>query len=379
MALSEGEFQAEMWADEDQFKANTGLSLREQYLKYHPQVLSNFGDEMEKVWGRKWKANTNVGKLRMVLLHKPGPEFETIGQKTPFPPYESHLPAWRMAERIPLKELVEDHQNLVDAYKAEGVEVVIRKPEENNPPYLVKSIYTDDVCHPGVYGQIILRMYDWMRKGEEKYTYQTLAELGCPVVGMIQDKGMAEGGSIGWMDEKHLLISVHFPRSNTQEPELTRANDSGHIQFANIVKLQDPEVDIRIQPGYGSRIAASHYCLVDRHTSVQDPRDLDPYLKAWMEKEMDWNFIDPPEEVCVKVHTKDPRTPWVKAAPNTGVVLEPRKIMVNEGNPKATKWFESIGIEVVEVDVATLVRPRNSGSIHCTAGSLIRDSEPKSY
>ena len=53
--------------------------------------------------------------------------------------------------------------------------------------------------------------------------------------------------------------------------------------------------------------------------------------------------------------------------------------MVNEGNPKATKWFESIGIEVVEVDVATLVRPRNSGSIHCTAGSLIRDSEPKSY
>ena len=98
MALSEGEFQAEMAVDDDQFKKNTGLSLREQYLKYHPQVLSNFGDEMEKVWGRKWKANTNVGKLRMVLLHRPGPEFETIGQKSPFPPYESHLPAWRMAE-----------------------------------------------------------------------------------------------------------------------------------------------------------------------------------------------------------------------------------------------------------------------------------------
>jgi hypothetical protein len=53
--------------------------------------------------------------------------------------------------------------------------------------------------------------------------------------------------------------------------------------------------------------------------------------------------------------------------------------MVNEGNPKATKWFENLDIEVVEVDVASLVRPRNSGSIHCTAGSLIRDPEPKSY
>ena len=379
MALSEGEFQAEMAVDDDLFKKNTGLSLREQYLKYHPQVLSNFGEEMEKVWGRKWKANTNVGKLRMVLLHRPGPEFETIGQKTPFPPYENHLPAWRMAEKIPLEELVEDHLNLINAYKSEGVEVIIRKPETNDPPYLVKSIYTDDVCHPGVYGQIILRMYDWMRKGEEKYTYQTLAELGCPVVGMIQDKGMTEGGSIGWMDEKHLIIGVHFPRSNTQEPELMRANESGHNQFANIVKLQDPEVDVRIQPGYGSRIGASHYCLIDRHTSVQDPDMLDPYLKAWMESEMNWEFIDPPDEVCVKVHTRDPRMPYVKRAPNTGVVLEPRKILVNEGNPKATKWFESIGLEVIEVDVATLVRPRNSGSIHCTAGSLIRDPEPKSY
>jgi len=35
--------------------------------------------------------------------------------------------------------------------------------------------------------------------------------------------------------------------------------------------------------------------------------------------------------------------------------------------------------EVIEVDVATLVRPKNSGSIHCTAGSLMRDPEPKSY
>ena len=379
MALSEGEFQAEMAVDDDSFKKNTGLSLREQYLKYHPQVLSDFGDEMESVWGKKWKANTNVGKLKMVLVHRPGPEFETVGQKTPFPPYESHLPAWRMASKIPLEELVEDHLNLVDTYKQEGVEVVVRKPETNDPPYQVKAIYTDDVAHAGVYGQIILRMYDWMRKGEEKYTYQTLAEIGCPVVGMVQGNGMAEGGSIGWLDEKHLLISVHFPRSNTQTPEVTRANEFGALQYKQIIQTQDPEVDVRITPGYGSRMNISHYSLVDRHTTVQDPRNLDPYLKKWMETEMNWEFIDPPEEICVKVHTRDPRNPYVKRAPNTGIVLEPRKILVNEGNPKATKWFESIGIEVVEVDVATLVRPQNSGSIHCTAGSLIRDAEPKSY
>jgi N-dimethylarginine dimethylaminohydrolase len=170
-----------------------------------------------------------------------------------------------MSEKIELKELIEHHENLVKTYKEEGIEVIIRKPDPNDPPYQVKAIYTDDVCHPAVYGQVILRMYDHMRRGEELPTYQTLAELGCPVMGMIQENGMAEGGSIGWMDEKHLIINVHFPRSNTNEPKVMRANESGHNQFARIIKLQDPEVDIRIQPGYGSSLGTSHYSLVEEN------------------------------------------------------------------------------------------------------------------
>jgi hypothetical protein len=39
--------------------------------------------------------------------------------------------------------------------------------------------------------------------------------------------------------------------------------------------------------------------------------------------------------------------------------------------------MEKQGIEVVEIDIPTLVGPRNSGSIHCAAGSLRRDPEPK--
>ena len=377
--MSEGEFQAEIDIDKDYFKEKTGLSLREQYHALHPQVLSGFEDDMERVWGRKWKANTNVGKLRVVLLHRPGPEFQQVGKPTPWPPHENSLAAWRMSEKMSLDELVRDHEALVDAYKAEGVEVVIRKPDPNDPPYQVKAIYTDDVCHPAVYGQIILRMYDHIRRGEELPTYQTLAEMGCPVVGMIMDRGMAEGGSIGWLDEKHLVIAVHFPRANTREPEVMRANESGHTQFARIVKLQDPEVDVRVCPGYGTSLGTSHYSLIDRHTSVQDPRTVDPYLREWMEAEMSWEFINPPDEVSVKVQTGDPRMPVVKRGPNTGVVLEPRKILVPTGNPKATKWFEGMGVEVVEVEVPTLVRPRNSGSIKCTCGGILRDPEPKSY
>ena len=361
----------------DYYKEKTGETLDEMYERYAPQIVTDLEEDMEKYWGRKWKANTNVGKLRMVLLHRPGKECLSVGQPTPWPPYLNSLGAWRMAFKPNLDEMIKDHENLVRAYQNEGVEVVIRKPDPNDPPYQVKSIYCDDVCHPAVYGQIILRMYDHLRRGEEVPTCRTLADIGCPVVGMIIGKGMIEGGSVGWLDEKHLVIGVHHPRANTKEAEVMRANESGHFQFARIVREQDPEVDIRFYPGYGTDTRTSvangviHYLMIDRHTSVQDPKDLDPYLVDWMKAEMNWQFIVPPKDLV----QMDPM--GRKVGPETGVVLEPRKILVPAGNPKATKWFESIGVKVVEVECSSLVIPRNSGTIHCATGSLIRDPEPK--
>ncbi len=340
------------------------------YNRLHPQVLSDFEEEMPKYWGGRWKANTTIGKLRTVLLHRPGREFLTVGQPTPWPPYESSLDAWRMPHKPDLEELIEHHENMAQAYRDEGVRVVIRKPDPNDPPYQVKSIYTDDVCHAAVYGQVILRMYDYIRKGEEVPTYQTLAEVGCPVVGMVVGDGMVEGGPCGWLDEKHLLIEVHYPRGNTGDPGVMRANESGHMQYARIVKIQDPEVDIRFGPGYGTRKGTIHYSMIDRHTSVGDPSFYDPYLAEWMRREMDWDFIVPPDDL-VSIDTRG-----FKRGPGTGVVLEPMKILIPTGAPKAAKWLESIGVEVVELECSSLVRPRNSGSIHCCAGSLERDSEP---
>jgi N-dimethylarginine dimethylaminohydrolase len=355
----------------DLFKKNTGLDLDEQYMKYHPQILSDFEEELPKYWGKKWKANTTIGKLRTVLLHKPGKEFLSVGSPTPWAPHSSDLSAWRMSWKPKdLTELVRDHETLAKAYKDEGVEVIVRKPDPYDPPYTVKSIYTDDVAHPAVYGHVILRMYDNIRKGEEMPTYQTLAEHGIPVVGMITGNGMAEGGNIGWHDEKHVLMAVHYPRVNTSDPGVWRANDWGHQQYANIIKSQDPEVDVRILFGWGPRPQLTHYCMVDRHTSVADPKWLDPYLLKWLESEMNWKFIVPPKEIC-RIDQGMP------VGPETGVVLGPMKIIVPTGAPKATKWFESVGIEVVEVDIPTLVWPMNSGSIHCATGSLRRDPEPK--
>jgi N-dimethylarginine dimethylaminohydrolase len=348
----------------------SAVELHDTYNRLHPQVLSEFKDEMPKYWSSKWKANTTIGKLRTILLHKPGKEFLSVGSPTPWPPYESSLKAWRMPDKLDLNELLRHHETLADAFRSEGIKIVIRKQDPFDPPYQVKSIYTDDVCHPAVYGQIILRMYDYIRRGEEVPTYQTLAEIGCPVVGMIIGNGMVEGGPCGWLDEKHLLIEVHYPRGNTPDPGVMRANEWGHQQYANIVKSQDPEVDVRFSPGYGTRKGTIHYSMIDRHTSVADPTFYDTYLVEWMKREMNWEFITPPDDL-ISIDTRG-----FKKGPDCGVVLEPMKIITSNQYPKATKWFERIGVDVIEVDISSLIRPRNSGSIHCCVGSLERDAEP---
>lgn len=359
-----------VYENENYFKDKTGEGLYDVYNKYHPQILSDFGEELETYWGRKWKANSKIGKLRSVLLHRPGKEFLSVGKPTPWPPHDSSLGAWRMSELPNLDELIEHHEKLVKAYKDEGIEVVIRKPDPNNPPYQVKSIYTADVCFPAVYGMVLLRMVDYIRKGEEVPTYQTLAEIGCPVVGMILGNGMVEGGPIIWLDEKHVVVSIHTIRANTSQPEIWRANEFGHEQYARIVKLQDPEVDVRVDPGYGYREGIGR--MIDRHTSCMDPKLLSPRFVDYLKSEMNWEFIIPPAEIC------EIRMGEYRGA-DIGICLEPMKILRPTGDPKATKWFESIGVEVVEVDVGPLTRPRGSGGMKCTYVELIRDPEPKSY
>ncbi len=94
-----------------------------------------------------------------------------------------------------------------------------------------------------------------------------------------------------------------------------------------------------------------------------------------MTAEMAWEFVTPPREVCRDYGGKP-------VGPETGVALGPMKVLVPAppaNDPEGIKWLESIGVEVVQVDCSSIVTPRRDGFIHCTAASLIRDPEPKSY
>ena len=315
--------------------------LADIYYRYHPPLKTSFLDDLEWVWGGKWGVNTEVGRLRKVLLHRPGREILAIKE-----PYEE----WRYTYKPKLEEMVRDYESLKSALEQEGVEVIERLPEEGPNPRLVKSIYTRDPAFAIPGGVVIGRMYDRLRRGEEPYVMKTLAQIGCPIMRTINGYGVAEGGSFMWITPKHLALGLSW-----------RMNEEGAMQIAEVVWAIDPDVDIRAEPIFGGHIDA-HICMVDVKTAVVNREGLAYTLYEWLKEEVELNIIERPRDVYV-----------------AAVALRPGRVICTSGpgREEGIRLLERNGIDVVRVEIPTLVHPLNSGSIHCLTMPILRDPEPE--
>ncbi len=314
--------------------------LMEIYYRYHPPLKTSFLEDQEWAWGSRWGVDTEVGRLRKVLLHRPGLEMEAVKE-----PYEE----WRYEYKPDLEEMRRDYETLKKAFEDEGVEVVERLPEEGLSPRLVKSIYTRDPSFAVPGGVIIGRMYDRLRRGEERYTLKTLASIGCPVLRVVNGRGIIEGGSVMWITPKHLAIGLSW-----------RANEEGARQVAEVAWAEDPDIEIHAEPIFGGHIDG-FICMVDVKTAVVSRDGLAYTTYEWLKEEIDLNIIERPKGVYV-----------------AAVAVRPGRVICasGEGKEEGIKLLEKNGIDVIPIDIPTLVEPRNSGSIHCLTMPILRDHEP---
>ena len=308
------------------------LQLEKLYETHHPPLETQFEDEVEKYWGRQWGAPTEIGTLRMVLLHRPGPEINSIA-----PPLEK----WRYTWKPDLNQMIKEHELLVQLFKDEHVEVVIREPESGSNPRLVKSIYTRDPSFSIKGGMIIGRMYDALRRGEEKYTASTYSKLGCPILRTINGSGVIEGGGVTYLDETHVCITTGY-----------RTNEEGVRQATEVMKASGVDEVITV-PMYDGHEPVH---MVDKHTAVRN-RVIPWFFLKYLKQKLDFTVLDGRE-----------------SGARASVALRPGRIMIAE-DQKVCRFFESNGLDVIEAKIPTLVHPMNSGSIHCLTMALIRDSE----
>ena len=324
-----------------------------------PLPLS-YMEELEIIWGKRWGAQSEIGRLEEVLVQRPGEEVA--------PPME-HLAWYQFRIRPNPEKYQEEHQKFVEGLKGEGVKVHYISPPQHwlmKEPYGVQHVrMAGGARDPGLVangGAIVGRMSLPYRRGEEYWWSKAVMELGCPILCTVRGNGTFEGGNVVWLDPSHVCIG----RS-------ARTNQDGIDQVTTILKTLDPpveEVEVVPIPGWLRNLdwPAGGFAHLDCVFSYVDdglaviyppgvPYDFIEYLK-----EKDLNLIEAPPDEAKNM------------ACNT-LALEPGKIMMIAGFEKTQGMLEKEGVEVIPIEY--MQKAAVGGGPHCAANPLIRRPGPR--
>jgi N-dimethylarginine dimethylaminohydrolase len=309
-------------------------------------------DMQERVWGRQWGVHNDVGRLRMVAVHRPGDEIKLMDPSKYDPSVAAVLDAdeawyWRDRTGPDLPLMQSQHDALVAALKAEDVEVVHVDCSPTNP----HATFTRDMAFAVKGGAIISRMGlvgkdpGYGRRGEEAYITKTLVDLGMPILHTIHGTGLMEGGSFTFLTNDVAAVGMSF-----------RGNESGARQIENVLAEQGVRL-IRVPlTGFSLHIDGG-LVMVDHDKALVNVSRL-PY----------W-FLDDLAELGIEViHA----WPTENMAVNC-LAVRPGRVIIAEGCPRTVERLNQRGVEAIEIPYAEIYK--NGGGIHCSTMPIIRDPE----
>ncbi|MDR2179989.1 MAG: amidinotransferase [Synergistaceae bacterium] len=337
------------------------MSLKESSQYYHavlssivPKPLPPFQDEDEqlRVWGGRWGAVNDVGRIRVILMHRPGDELKVITQDCYDPSIEAMIDRraqWYFrSDVVPdLAKMQEEHDNLARVLTENGIRVVYMDCSPKDPDAL--NVRDNGIVING--GLIVARMaiagveHGTGRRGEEAYITRTAAALGMPILHTIQGDGIFEGGSFCLLDAKHAAVGLSV-----------RGNESAVEQIRSVLKLQGIELLEVPLTGYSSHIDGA-LVMVD-------------YDKALVNIErLPYGFLKKLEDLGIEKISIDYRDP--STALNC-LTIRPGVVVVNG---KDSVWtaerLASRGIQVISVPYGEC--RKKGGGIHCGTLPLVRD------
>lgn len=303
-----------------------------------------FLDELEAVWGRRWGAWDEVGKLQRVLVRTPGDELAQIDGGA----WDERAQAlvdpngmWYWTDRTPpdLELVAEQHAGLVEALRREGIEVVAADAMGRR---YVKAVYVRDplITVPG--GAIIGRMSVRMRRGEEADVTRQVAREGMPILGTITGSGTLEGGSFVKLRPGLAALGTSI-----------RCNEEGARQLSDQLAQIGWELLIVPLPGFTIHLDL-HLAMVDVDKAIVDPAGL-PY----------W-FLRKLEQLSIRPIYPDPDEAWSVNA----LALEPGRVLMAEGSPRTAEALADADVEVVTIAYDEL--HKGGGGIHCSTMELVR-------
>lgn len=294
---------------------------------------TTFEEDLQDYWG-DWGVDSEFGKLRAVLMRRPGPEIEEVD------PTQA-----RWLEPMDPQCARAQHDALADVYRQFGAKVHYI---DKLPPEYPNALYTRDLVAMTPEGAIVARPAIGVRRGEARYAAEALATNGVPIVKTVSGTGTFEGADLMWIHRKAAIIGVG-----------NRTNREGARQVAAELSRMGVEDIVEFQIPYGQAHIDGVCNIASRDVAVLFPWQT-PFVVVEALKKYGYDIIE----------VDDIQEAKVGAATNF-VALEPGRVVAAKDNPRTLEKLHSAGIEVTEVEINEL--RKGWGSLHCMTAFLKRD------
>jgi N-dimethylarginine dimethylaminohydrolase len=295
--------------------------------------LSSLRDEQGMVW-TAFGAFSECGRLRSVLMRRPGSEIEMV---------EDPRQALWMGRPDPAKAR-EQHDALAELYRAHGVCVHYIEGDTHQPPNLY---FVRDTFAMTPEGAIIARPAARVRAGEERIVAHALAQLGIPIVLSIHGCGTFEGADLMIINEDLAFVSQGL-RTNAAGADQVERLLAG-IGIAEVVRVELDADCMHLDCALG---------IVTRDVALLTPGKVSAALAETLHHHGFRIITAPQSEVESGM------------AVNT-VAIEPGLVILPAGNPVTRAALEQAGVECHEADVSELMK--GGGAVHCMTGVLHRE------
>ncbi|MDG3141757.1 arginine deiminase family protein [Streptococcus suis] len=241
--------------------------------------------------------------------------------------------AWMEKGETEQNELmVQEWQTLIDAYKANGVEVVEMEPQKE----MEVQTFARDFGAMIKEGAIIGKFRHPARQVETAAYEAKLKELGVPIVARC-NAGCFEGGDF-WMIDEHTLAFGLVDRTD----EAGVANLREQLQKFGYTVVGVPIAPEHLHLDMCFNIIAPKVCLASKSVL--------PYWFIRMLERRDFTIIDVPEELIEKHGCN------VQALGNNKVLGIKNNVSVNDAMEKA-------GVEVIKLPLEQILKA--GGGPHC--------------
>jgi N-dimethylarginine dimethylaminohydrolase len=315
---------------------------------------SDFYDEVEQVWGRRWGAE-GIGTLREVLVSRP-----TENETRPEYAEEWQYYYSSAGGNADLGRLQAQFDEYYEVLADNGVRVnYIEPPVPAIGAYgWIKNLVTLAGGGLVVHGGAIVHRYglgSW-QKGREVIWQQALAALQVPVYLTIHGTGVGEPGAGRWLDSRTFVFN-----------ESVVANEEGLRQLEFVLSNLGIELIVCHSPGWydttgHGNIGTSHMDMVMLtvdHGKVLLAPHLVNYGFVRELKRRDYEIIEVPADEY-----------WDLAL--NGVTLSPGRVVMNAGSPTILRALEKHDVEVIQVDFSESHKFAIAG-LHCATLELVRD------